>query len=217
MKKYQLLLHKCDIIYKIIKLKEIYKFGVLMGYFELIGIAIGLAMDAFAVSICKGLTLRQMDYKKAVLAGTYFGFFQMIMPLIGYLCGTNFTEYVSGYAHWVAFVLLVFIGVNMIRESFDKDCESDPSFEFKSMVVAAVATSIDALMVGVSFAFMDVSSIGISTAIIGAITFVIAFLGVKIGNVFGAKFKSKAELAGGIILILIGLKILFEGLGWLAI
>lgn len=188
-----------------------------MGYFELVGIAIGLAMDAFAVSICKGLTLRKMDYKKAALAGIYFGFFQMLMPLIGFFCGTRFTEYVSDYAHWIAFALLVFIGVNMIRESFDKDEEADPSFGFKSMVVAAVATSIDALMVGVSFAFMDVSSIGISTALIGAITFVIAFLGVKIGNVFGSRFKSKAELAGGIVLILIGLKILLEGLEILVI
>jgi len=184
-----------------------------MGYIELFGIAVGLAMDAFAVSICKGLTLRKMDYKKAALAGLYFGCFQMLMPLIGFVCGRTFAEYVSEYAHWIAFALLLFIGINMIKESFDKDDEADPSFGFKSMVVAAIATSIGALMVGVSFAFMEVTSIGISVGIIGAITFVLAFAGVKIGNLFGNCFKSKAELAGGIVLVLIGIKILLEGLG----
>ena len=186
-----------------------------MDTFTLITCALGLSMDAFAVSICKGLALKKIDFKKHLLVGLWFGGFQALMPLIGYLLGINFTDYITSIDHWIAFILLGFIGLNMIKESLQKDeCEecSDDSLSFKSMLILAIATSIDALAVGITFAFLEVN---IVTAVssIGIITFVLSAIGVKVGHVFGSRFKSKAELAGGIVLILLGVKILLEHLG----
>ena len=180
--------------------------------FELLLLAIGLSMDAFAVSICKGLSLKKMDWKKAGLAGLYFGGFQALMPLIGYLLGSRFEHLIVEVDHWIAFILLLIIGGNMIKESRGETEELDDSFTFKTMLTLAVATSIDALAVGVSFAFLKVNIL-LAVCFIGVTTFFFSFAGVKIGNVFGSKFKSKAELFGGIILILIGVKILLEHLG----
>lgn len=184
-----------------------------MGVLELILIGIGLAMDAFAVSICKGLSMKKLDWKKARIIALYFGIFQALMPLVGYLLGTGFSEIIKKFDYWIAFILLAFIGINMIRESFSKDeeCE-DANVDFKSMIGLAIATSIDALAIGVGFAFMKVNILE-AVLIIGIITFIISMIGVIIGNIFGDKFKNKAELFGGIILILIGLKILLENLG----
>lgn len=192
-----------------------------MNILEIIILAFGLAMDAFAVSICKGMTLKKMDWKKSILAGTYFGVFQAIMPLIGYflilLCTKN--EYIQNiiedFDHWIAFILLLFIGINMIKESFGNE-EVDGNFKFKAMIVLAIATSIDALSVGVTFAAIDLSlNIFVTVLIIGVITFIISSIGVFIGNVFGLKFKQPAEIIGGIVLILMGLKILLNGLGFI--
>ncbi len=185
-----------------------------MGLFEVLAVAVGLSMDAFAVSICKGLSMKKMSWKNALIAGLYFGGFQALMPLIGYILGSQFQSLIANVDHWIAFLLLLFIGGNMIRESRNQnDCEcGDDSFNFKAMIVLAIATSIDALAVGITFAFLKVNIITAIT-FIGIITFVFGIIGVKIGNVFGAKFKSKAELAGGIVLILIGTKILIEHLG----
>lgn len=188
-----------------------------MGIVEIIFIAVGLAMDAFAVSICKGLSMSKMDWKKAGVIGLYFGGFQGGMPLIGYFLGVGFEEKIKSIDHWLAFVLLVFIGVNMIKEALSKEeeCLND-NVDFKSMIILAIATSIDALAVGVTFAFLSVNII-LAVCLITIITFVISCIGVKIGNVFGDKYKAKAEIAGGVILILLGTKILLEHLGILAI
>ena len=186
-----------------------------MGLVELLMIAIGLSMDAFAVSICKGLSLGKIKLKHMCIAGLWFGGFQGLMPAIGYFLGNFFADMVSQYAHWVAFVLLAVIGGNMIKESFEKDeceCCGDAAMDAKTMFVMAIATSIDAMAVGVSFAFLQVRIIPAVT-FIGVITFICSGLGVKIGSIFGSKYKSKAELAGGIVLILIGTKTLLEGLG----
>lgn len=185
-----------------------------MGIVEIIFIAIGLAMDAFAVSVCKGLSMKKMSWKKAIIIALYFGIFQALMPVIGYALGIGFEESIKFIDHWIAFGLLAFIGGNMIKESLSKDEDDNQNDDvnFKTMVVLAVATSIDALAVGVTFAFLNVNLI-FAISIIGVLTFIISLLGVKIGNVFGDKFEKKAELAGGIILILIGLKILLEHLG----
>ena len=185
-----------------------------MGIVEIIFIAIGLAMDAFAVSVCKGLSMKKMSWKKAIIIALYFGIFQALMPVIGYALGIGFEESIKFIDHWIAFGLLAFIGGNMIKESLSKDEDDNQNDDvnFKTMVVLAVATSIDALAVGVTFAFLNVNLI-LVISIIGVLTFIISLLGVKIGNVFGDKFEKKAELAGGIILILIGLKILLEHLG----
>lgn len=185
-----------------------------MGIVEIIFIAIGLAMDAFAVSVCKGLSMKKMSWKKAIIIALYFGIFQALMPVIGYALGIGFEESIKFIDHWIAFGLLAFIGGNMIKESLSKDEDDNQNDDvnFKTMVVLAVATSIDALAVGVTFAFLNVNLI-LAISIIGVLTFIISLLGVKIGNVFGDKFEKKAELAGGIILILIGLKILLEHLG----
>ena len=178
-----------------------------MELFELFLIALGLSMDAFAVSICKGLSVQKLQLKHMVLAGVYFGVFQAVMPLIGYVLGSQFQSYIVNVDHWIAFVLLAVIGMSMIREALSKEEEEvNCSFDVKTMVLLAVATSIDALAVGVTFAFPAVSFIGV-------ITFCLSMVGVKIGHVFGARFKSKAELFGGVVLILIGLKILLEHLG----
>ncbi|AUS96955.1 hypothetical protein CDQ84_02305 [Clostridium thermosuccinogenes] len=183
-----------------------------MGLYELLMIAIGLAMDAFAVAITKGLSMRKLNYKNALMTGAFFGGFQALMPLLGYILGTRFSSAITSIDHWVAFVLLSLIGINMIRESRDEECEVDSDFGLKRMLVLSVATSIDALAVGITFAFLQVDIIP-AVSIIGITTFIISFLGVKIGSVFGCRFKSKAELTGGIILIVMGAKILAEHLG----
>ena len=189
-----------------------------MGTIEIILIAVSLAMDAFAVSICKGLSMKKMDWKKAIIIGLYFGIFQGGMPLIGYLLGVGFEESIKFIDHWIAFGLLVFIGGNMIKEALSKNDEDevDDSVDFKTMIVLAIATSIDALAVGVTFAFLNVNIL-LAVALIGIITFVISCIGVKLGNVFGDKYEKKAELAGGVVLVLIGLKILLEHLGILVL
>ena len=185
-----------------------------MGIIEIFFIGIGLAMDAFAVSICKGLSMRKLDISKMIIIGAYFGIFQALMPLIGYLLGTSFEALVTQIDHWIAFILLAIIGVNMIIEALGKDEESNhtDSVDFKEMIILAIATSIDALAVGITFAFLKVDIIK-SILIIGITTFIISMIGVIIGNNFGNKYEKKAELAGGIILIFIGLKILLEHLG----
>lgn len=183
-----------------------------MSIFELFVLAVGLSMDAFAVSICKGLSLGKIRAKHMCLAGVWFGGFQALMPLIGYFLGSFFADMVTKYAHWVAFLLLLYIGWSMIKESREKceDC-TDPDMNAKTMFLLAVATSIDALAVGVTFAFLKVSILP-AVSFIGLVTFVCSAAGIKIGSMFGVKYKSKAELCGGIILILIGLKILLEGI-----
>ena len=183
-----------------------------MRLLEIVAIGISLAMDAFAVSICKGLSMKKLNVKKAIIISVYFCAFQMIMPLIGYFCGSLLETFMNKVTHWIAFVLLTIIGINMIKESFSDDENVDSNFTFKVMLPLAIATSIDALAVGITFAFLRVNIL-ISILVIGITTFGFSFLGVKIGNVAGEKFKNKAELIGGIILILIGLKILLEHLG----
>ena len=184
-----------------------------MGIIELFILAVGLSMDAFAVSVCKGLSLGKIKIKHMCIAGLWFGGFQALMPLIGYLLGSNFSELVAKYDHWIAFVLLALIGGNMIKEALGKEEDSmDNSMGFKAMLLLAIATSIDALAVGVTFAFLDVSIVP-AISFIGVVTFVLSAIGVKAGSLFGYKYKSKAELCGGIILILLGIKILLEGIG----
>ena len=173
-------------------------------------------MDAFAVSVCKGLSMQKMNWRHALVIGLYFGGFQAGMPLIGYILGMGFQSRIEAVDHWIAFLLLGFIGINMIRESRDTDEEHvDPSIGFRTMVVLAVATSIDALAVGVTFAFLQVAILP-AVCFIGVVTFFLSAVGVKIGNVFGTRYKSRAELTGGIILVLMGIKILAEHLGFLA-
>ena len=181
-----------------------------MGITELIILAVGLSMDAFAVSICKGLSVRKLEIKHMALAGIWFGGFQALMPLIGYLLGSTFASYVQKFDHWIALILLAFIGLSMIKEAFGEDEEEvGDSFGAKTMFLMAVATSIDALAVGVTFAFLNVNVI-FAVFTIGITTFIFSAAGIKIGNVFGLRFKSKAELAGGAIMLLLGLKIFVE-------
>lgn len=183
-----------------------------MGVIELLVLALGLSMDAFAVSICKGLSVPKLQAKHCLICGVYFGGFQALMPLIGWALGIRFQSMITNIDHWIAFVLLAVIGANMIKESFSKEEECpDASFGFKTMLTLAVATSIDALAVGVTFAFLDVSIVP-AVLLIGVTTFVCSAVGVKIGNVFGNRFQSKAEFFGGLVLIAIGLKILIEHL-----
>lgn len=182
-----------------------------MSIAELFILAVGLSMDAFAVSICKGLSLGKIKIKHMCTAGAWFGGFQALMPLMGYFLGSFFTGYVTKYAHWVAFILLAIIGADMIKESTQKDDDIDAQMNFKTMLLLAIATSIDALAVGVTFAFLDAAIIP-AVLFIGTITFVCSAVGVRIGSIFGTRYKSRAEIAGGMILIMIGLKILVEGL-----
>ncbi len=183
-----------------------------MSYLELFVIAVGLSMDAFAVSICKGLSVRRLRPRHNLICGLYFGGFQALMPVIGWLLGRQFESLIKSIDHWIAFALLVLIGANMIREAVKNEEENlNDSFSPKTMLPLAVATSIDALAVGVTFAFLDVSIVP-TVSMIGATTFILSAVGVKIGNVFGAKYKSKAELVGGIVLIAMGVKILIEHL-----
>ena len=185
-----------------------------MGIVELLLLAVGLSMDAFAVAICKGLAMERATLKKAAVVGAWFGVFQALMPAVGYFLGSAFESYITSFDHWVAFVLLGFIGGNMIREALSKDEEApDASFGFKTMLLLAIATSIDALAVGITFALLPDVNIFAAISLIGVTTFVLSAIGLKVGNVFGAKYKAKAEFVGGVILILIGTKILLEHLG----
>ena len=187
-----------------------------MSIIELFILAVGLSMDAFAVSICKGLSLGKIKWKHMIIAGAWFGGFQALMPLIGYFLGIGFSDFVSNFSHWIAFALLLIIGGNMIKEALGKDEDEDEgggaSMKFKAMLLLAIATSIDALAVGVTFAFLDVAIVP-AILFIGIVTFVFSAAGIKIGSLFGTKYKSKAEIVGGVILILLGIKILLEGLG----
>ena len=183
-----------------------------MSLFDLFILAVGLSMDAMAVAICKGLSVQKLKFSQALITGLYFGGFQAGMPLIGYFLGRQFSSYIQNIDHWIAFILLALIGANMIKESFGDAEECNCSFCPKAMLPMAVATSIDALAVGVTFAFLNVSIVP-AVSFIGVITFSLSAVGVYIGHLFGAKFKSKAELTGGIVLILMGLRILLEHLG----
>lgn len=185
-----------------------------MQIWELIITAVALSMDAFAVAVCKGLSLERVRGSHMVITGAWFGGFQALMPLIGFFVGSLFADYITSFDHWIAFVLLGLIGANMIKEALSgESCPADASFGFKTMLTMAVATSIDALAVGVSFALLPDVNILAAVCSIGVITFALSAFGVKVGSVFGAKYKSKAELVGGIVLCLMGVKILLEHLG----
>ena len=190
-----------------------------MGFAELLLLAVGLSMDAFAVSICKGLCMKkQSSLKTGVVCGAWFGGFQALMPLIGFFLGTLFAKAIEAFDHWVAFALLAIIGFNMLKEAFEKEEENScdvngNDLAFKTMFVMAIATSIDALAVGISLAMAGNVNIVTAVLLIGVITFAMSAIGVQIGNAFGSRFEKKAQLAGGIILILLGIKILLEHLG----
>ena len=185
-----------------------------MGIGELLILAVGLSMDAFAVSICKGLSVKKAGLKQMATCGIWFGGFQALMPLIGFFLGALFYDAISSFDHWVAFGLLALIGINMLREALSKDEEeANDDMSIKTMFVMAVATSIDALAVGISLAMAGDVNIWVAIALIGLTTCVTSALGVKIGNIFGSRFEKKAQAAGGIILILLGTKILLEHLG----
>ena len=188
-----------------------------MGFAELFLLAVGLSMDAFAVSICKGLSMKRASLKASAICGAWFGGFQALMPLLGFLLGAMFADKIETFDHWVAFGLLAIIGINMLKEAFEKDCccceERDADLSVKTMFVMAVATSIDALAVGISLAMAGDVNIVTAVLLIGVITFSFSAAGVKIGNIFGSRFEKKAQVAGGAILILLGLKILLEHLG----
>ena len=188
-----------------------------MGFLELFLLAVGVSMDAFAVSICKGLAVRKVTIKECAICGGWFGGFQALMPLIGFFLGTLFAEAIEAIDHWVAFGLLAIIGANMMKEFFEKECceceNHTDDFAFKTMLVMAIATSIDALAVGISLAMAGNVNIFAAVAFIGATTFAFSALGVRIGNVFGSRFQKPAQLCGSIILILLGVKILLEHLG----
>lgn len=182
-----------------------------MSIIEIILIGIGLSMDAFAVSICKGLSLKSINIKNSIIVGLYFGIFQGLMPILGYLLGINFESFITSIDHYIVFILLLILGINMIKDSLNTNEELNDKLDFKTMLVLSVATSIDALAVGISFAFLQVNII-ISSLIITMITFIFCSIGVIVGNKVGNKCGSKAMMLGGIILILIGIKILIEHL-----
>lgn len=184
-----------------------------MSVLEIALIGIGLAMDAFAVSICKGLAMKKMSYQKAIIIALFFGGFQALMPALGYVLGTAFASKIAAIDHWIAFILLGLIGINMIKEALGKDDDEclDDALRLGDLIMLSIATSVDALAVGITFAFFNVSIV-LSTSIIGIITFVICVIGVKVGNVFGEKYKSRAELTGGILLVIMGCKILLDHL-----
>lgn len=185
-----------------------------MGILELLILAVGLSMDAFAVSICKGLAMKKAAWKAQLCCGAWFGGFQALMPLIGYFLGSLFIDAISAIDHWIAFALLAIIGINMLREALNGEEENtDADLSVKTMFLMAVATSIDALAVGISLAMAGVSNIFLAVLLIGATTFVLSAVGVRVGNVFGSRYEKKAELMGGVILILLGVKILLEHLG----
>lgn len=184
-----------------------------MGLIELFILAVGLSMDAFAVSVCKGLAMERPTWRRAVVPGLWFGAFQGLMPLLGWLLGSRFAQYITAVDHWIAFALLVILGVNMLREARRADDgEADASLGVKTMLAMAVATSIDALAVGITFAFLTVDIVP-AVCFIACVTFVISTLGVKVGALFGDRFQAKAEALGGIILIVLGVKILLEHVG----
>ena len=187
-----------------------------MGFGELFLLAVGLSMDAFAVSVCKGLSVKKAGLKESAICGGWFGGFQGLMPLIGFFLGTLFAGAIEAFDHWVAFGLLAIIGINMLKEAFEKECEccdKNADFSVKTMFVMAVATSIDALAVGISLAMAGDVNIVVAVVLIGVTTFLLSGLGVKIGNIFGNRFEKKVQVAGGVILILLGIKILLEHLG----
>ena len=187
-----------------------------MGFGELFLLAVGLSMDAFAVSVCKGLSVKKAGLKESAICGGWFGGFQGLMPLIGFFLGTLFAGAIEAFDHWVAVGLLAIIGINMLKEAFEKECEccdKNADFSVKTMFVMAVATSIDALAVGISLAMAGDVNIVVAVVLIGVTTFLLSGLGVKIGNIFGNRFEKKAQVAGGVILILLGIKILLEHLG----
>ena len=184
-----------------------------MGITELILLAVGLAADAFAVSVCKGLAVGQVRARHLLLCGLWFGAFQALMPFVGYLLGSAFAVYIENFDHWIAFALLAVIGASMIKEAFEKECgDTDASFGFRTMLVMALATSIDALAAGITLAMPGVNIV-LALVLIGGITFALSAAGVKIGSVFGTRYRFAAELCGGILLILLGGKILLEHLG----
>lgn len=184
-----------------------------MGVLELLLLSVGLAMDAFAVSVCKGISMKKMNWKKAIIIGLYFGGFQALMPTIGYFLGTAFQSLITSIDHWIAFILLGIIGGGMIKESFGDDEENrNDDVSFKTMIVLAIATSIDALAIGITFAFLNVNLV-LAISLIGIITFILSVFGTKIGNRFGDKYEKEAEFLGGVILVLLGIKILLEHLG----
>lgn len=182
-----------------------------MGFGELFLIAVGLSMDALAVSICKGLSVQRLKWKHVILVGCYFGGFQALMPTLGYLLGMQFEHLITSIDHWIAFFLLLLIGGKMVQESWTEAEELDDSFAVQTMLMLAIATSIDALAVGITFAFLRVNIVP-AVLFIGITTFLLSAVGIKIGHVFGAHYKAKAELVGGLILIFIGCKILLEHL-----
>lgn len=182
-----------------------------MSLLELIILSVALAMDAFAVSICKGLSKKKIEINHMLLAGIWFGGFQALMPVLGYFCGSKFADKVDKFDHWIAFLILALIGASMIKESRDDEEEANSNMDVKTMFFLAVATSIDALTVGITFAFLDVNIV-VAVIMIGVITFILSGAGVKIGSIFGDKYKSKAEIAGGVVLIIIGVKTLLTGL-----
>ena len=187
-----------------------------MGIAELLLLAVGLSMDAFAVSICKGLSMKRATVKAQAVCGVWFGGFQALMPLIGFFLGTLFAQAIESFDHWMAFLLLGFIGFNMLKEAFGKEdaCElRDADLSFKTMLVMAIATSVDALAVGISLAMAGDVNIWLAVALIGVITFLLSAVGVKVGNLFGCRYEKKAQFCGGCILMLLGLKILLEHLG----
>ena len=187
-----------------------------MSIWEVLIIAVGLSMDAFAVALCKGLSMKKLSIKYGIIIALFFGVFQALMPLIGWFVSSRFEKYIKAYDHWIAFAILLIIGAKMIidaiKESRDPEKETEFRFKVTEMLILAVATSIDALAVGVSFGLLEIN-IWSSISIIGCVTFILSFIGVIIGNFFGSRFKTKAEIAGGIILILLGVKILLEHLG----
>ena len=183
-----------------------------MGIFELILLSVGLGMDAFAVSVCKGISMKKMNWKKAGIIGLYFGGFQALMPVLGYFLGSTFASAIASIDHWIAFVLLGLIGANMIKEAFSNESDNnDDDVGFKTMIVLAIATSIYELTVGITYSFLNVNLI-LAITLIGIITFVLSVIGTKVGNKFGSKYENKAEFIGGIVLMLLGLKILLEHL-----
>ncbi len=192
-----------------------------MGFIELLFLAFGVSMDAFAVSICKGLSVKKADWKAQSICGAWFGSFQALMPLLGFFLGALFYDAISAFDHWVAFGLLGIIGANMLKEAVSKEgccteCDKNADLSPKTMFLMAIATSIDALAVGISLAMTGNVNIYIAVALIGLVTFLMSGLGVKIGSIFGSRFEKKAQAAGGIILIVLGLKILLEHLGVIA-
>ena len=187
-----------------------------MGVGALFLLAVGLSMDAFAVSVCKGLAVKRAGMKECAICGAWFGGFQALMPLVGFFLGTLFAKAIETFDHWIAFGLLLIIGANMLKEAFSKDCDCEGSngdMSFKTMLVMAIATSIDALAVGISLAMAGNVNIIVAVVLIGVTTFLLSALGVKIGNIFGNRFEKKAQIAGGVILILLGVKILLEHMG----